>query len=160
MTHALVLLFALLIGVVAGLRALTAPAVLAWTAMLGWLVLDGTWLEWLGHPETVTVLTIFAVGELVMDQLPGVRSRTASLPFLGRLIAGGFAGAVVGTAWGYPIGGLGAGLIGAVLGTIGGYQVRTRLTTASGGRDWPFAVLEDLVAVAGGVAVAALVAGL
>ena len=34
MTHALVLLLALLIGVVAGLRAFTAPAVLAWAAML------------------------------------------------------------------------------------------------------------------------------
>lgn len=157
MTHALVLLLALLIGVVAGLRAMTAPTVLAWAAMLGWFVLDGTWVEWLAHPVTVTVLTIFAVGELVMDQLPGVPSRTASLPFVGRLIAGGFAGAVIGTAWGYPIGGLGAGLVGAVLGTVGGYQLRTGLTAAAGGRDRPVALLEDLIAVGGGVAVAALV---
>ena len=34
MTHFLVLLLALLIGVVAGLRALTPPAVVAWAAML------------------------------------------------------------------------------------------------------------------------------
>ena len=34
MTHALVLLLALLIGVVAGLRAFTAPAVVAWAALL------------------------------------------------------------------------------------------------------------------------------
>ena len=51
MTHFLVLLLALLIGVVAGLRALTAPAVVAWAAMLDWINLDGTWAEWLGHPD-------------------------------------------------------------------------------------------------------------
>jgi uncharacterized membrane protein len=36
MTYFLVLLYALLIGVVAGLRALTAPAVVAWAGVLGW----------------------------------------------------------------------------------------------------------------------------
>ena len=34
MTHVLVLLLALLIGVIAGLRAMTAPAVVAWGAFL------------------------------------------------------------------------------------------------------------------------------
>ena len=43
MTHALVLLLALLIGVVAGLRTFTAPAVLAWAAFLQWINLSGTW---------------------------------------------------------------------------------------------------------------------
>ncbi len=42
MTHVLVLLLALLIGVVAGLRSLTAPAVVAWAAFLGWIDLHGT----------------------------------------------------------------------------------------------------------------------
>lgn len=43
MTHFLVLLLALLIGVVAGLRAFTAPAAVAWAAALSWINLDGTW---------------------------------------------------------------------------------------------------------------------
>ena len=51
MTYFLVLLFALLIGVVAGLRALTAPAVVAWAAMLGWINLDGTWAQWVGTSD-------------------------------------------------------------------------------------------------------------
>ncbi len=42
MTHVLVLLLALLIGVVAGLRSLTAPAVVSWAAFLGWINLHGT----------------------------------------------------------------------------------------------------------------------
>ena len=53
MTHALVLLLALLIGVIAGLRAFTAPAVMAWAAFLHWINLSGTWASWVGHWATV-----------------------------------------------------------------------------------------------------------
>ena len=75
MTYVLVLLLALLIGVVAGLRALTAPAVVAWA---GGARLDrpGRHVGAVGgHPITVTVLTILALGELVTDQLPKTPSR-------------------------------------------------------------------------------------
>ncbi|WP_193047426.1 DUF4126 family protein [Mycolicibacterium baixiangningiae] len=154
MTHALVLLLALLIGVVAGLRAFTAPAAVAWAAMLNWIVLDGTWAQWVAHPVTVGVLTVLAVGELVTDQLPKTPSRKTPMQFIARLISGGFAGAVIGTAWGYTFGGLGAGVIGAVLGTLGGYEARKRLVAANGGRDLPIALLEDGVAVAGGIIIA------
>jgi uncharacterized membrane protein len=156
MTHVLVLLLALLIGVVAGLRAFTAPAVVAWAALLDWINLDGTWVQWLGHPLTVTVLTILAVGELITDQLPKTPSRKTAIQFIARLITGGFAGAALGTAWGYTVGGLGAAVIGAVLGTLGGYEARRRLVAATGGRDLPIALIEDAVAVLGGFAGAAL----
>jgi uncharacterized membrane protein len=155
-THAVVLLLALLIGVVAGLRALTPPAVVAWAAFLHWINLDGTWVQWLGHPITVTVLTILLVIELVTDQLPSTPSRKTPMQFVARLITGGFAGAVIGTAWGYTIGGLGAGVVGAVLGTLGGYEARKRLVAATGGRDLPIALVEDAIAVLSGFAIAAL----
>ena len=157
--HMLVLLLALLIGAVAGLRALTAPAVVAWAAMLHWINLDGTWVQWLGHPITVAVLTVLALGELVTDQLPKTPSRLVPVQFITRLITGGFAGAALATAWGYPLGGLGAGLIGAVLGTLGGYQLRRKLSDREG-LDLPVALTEDVVAVLGGFAIAALTATL
>lgn len=156
MTHALVLLLALLIGVVAGLRAFTAPAVLAWAAMLNWINLSGTWASWMGHWATVAVLTVLAVAELVSDKMPTLPSRKSAPQFLVRLASGAFSGAVLGTAWGYRWGSLGAGLIGAVLGTLGGYAVRGRLVAANGGRDRPVALGEDLVAAAAGIAVAFL----
>lgn len=156
MTHALVLLLALLIGVVAGLRAFTAPAVVAWAALLHWINLDGTWASWVAHPVTVGILTVIAVAELVSDKMPALPSRKTAPQFLVRLAAGAFAGAVLGTAWGYRWGSLGAGLIGAVIGTIGGYEARTRLVAANGGRDRPVAVAEDVVAAVGGIAVAFL----
>ena len=49
---------------------------------------------------------------------------------------------------------LGAGVIGAVLGTLGGYQARRRLVAAVGGKDLPIALLEDVVAIGGGFAIA------
>ena len=154
MTHALVLSLALLIGVVAGLRAFTAPAVLAWAAFLNWINLSGTWASWMGHWITVAILTVVAVAELVSDKMPTLPSRKSAPQFLVRLASGAFSGAVLGTAWGYRWGSLGAGLIGAVIGTILGYEIRTRLVAANGGRDRPIAVAEDVVAAAAGVAIA------
>ena len=160
MTHALVLLMALLIGVVAGLRSLTAPAVVAWAAFLGWINMHNTWASWVGNIITVIVLTVLAVAELVADKLPKTPARTAPPSFIGRIILGAFAGAVIGTAWGYRWGGLGAGVIGAVLGTLGGYHTRKRLVAARSGQDLPIALLEDAVAILGGFAILAVTAGL
>lgn len=160
MTHLVVLLLALLIGVIAGLRSVTAPAVVAWAGLLHWINLTGTWVSWLDHPLTVTVLTVLAALELVADKLPAMPGRIAAGSLVTRIILGAFAGAVIGTAWGYTWGGLGAGAIGAVLGTQGGYAVRTRLAAARDGHDLPIALLEDMIAVLGGFAVSAMTATL
>jgi uncharacterized membrane protein len=157
MTHALVLVLALLIGVIAGLRAMTAPAVVAWGALLGWIDVDGRWSEWVAHPITVTVLTIFLLVELVTDQLPKTPSRKTAPQFITRLLMGAFAGAVIGSAFFHTFSAAGAGMIGAVLGTLGGAEARKRLVDASGGRDRPGALIEDVVAVGGGFLVAFLV---
>ena len=44
----MILLAALVIGIVSGLRAMTAPAAVSWAAKLGWLPLQGTSLAFLG----------------------------------------------------------------------------------------------------------------
>ena len=155
MTHALVLLLALLIGVVAGLRSLTAPAVVAWAAFIGWIDLHGTWASWMANIITVIVFTVLAAGELVNDKLPKTPARTAPPIFAARIITGGFAGAVLGAWPHWTFTALGAGVIGAVLGTLGGYQARKRLAAASG-RDLPIALLEDAVAILGGFAILAV----
>lgn len=155
-THVVVLLLALLIGVVAGLRALTAPAVIAWAGLLQWINLDNTWASWVAHPITVGLLTVLALIELVTDQLPKTPSRKTTMQFATRLVTGGFAGAVLGTAWGYTWGSLGAGVIGAVIGTMCGSEFRTRLVAATGGRDLPIALTEDVIAVGGGFLIAYL----
>jgi uncharacterized membrane protein len=157
MTQVLVILLALLIGVIAGLRALTAPAIVAWGAFLGWIDVDGKWSEWIAHPITLTVLTIFLLIELVTDQLPKTPSRKTAPQFITRLIMGGFAGAVIGSAFFHTFSALGAGIIGAVLGTLAGAAARPRLADYRNGQDRPGAILEDIVAVGGGFVVAFLV---
>ncbi|WP_445159969.1 DUF4126 domain-containing protein [Mycobacterium sp. Dal123C01] len=156
MTHVLILLLALLIGVVAGSRSLTAPAVVAWGAYLGWIDLHGTWASWMANIITVVVFSVLAVGELVSDKLPKTPPRTAPPAFGARLVMGGLAGAVLGAWPHWTFTALGAGVVGAVLGTLGFYQARKRLVAATGGRDLPIALLEDAVAILGGFAIVAV----
>ena len=78
MAPTLVLLLAFLIGVVCGLRSLTAPAVVAWAAHRGWIHLNHPSLHFLGSTAAVVVFSLFAVVELVADQLPSAPSRTDS----------------------------------------------------------------------------------
>ena len=139
-------LLALLIGVVAGLRAMTAPAAVAWGAYLGWLPLSGTWAGFMGHWIALAIFTVLALVELIGDQLPSTPSRKVPVQFGTRLVSGAFAGAVIGTAGGALIAGLVAGAIGAVIGTYGGAEVRARLAGAFG-RDLPAALIEDAVAI-------------
>ena len=160
MTHALVLLLALLIGVIAGLRSLTAPAVVAWAAFLGWINLNATWASWMANIIAVIAFTVLAVGEVITDKLPKTPARTAVPSFTARIIMGGFSGAVIGAAWHWTFTALGAGVIGAVLGTLGGYHARKGLVAAVRGRDLPIALLEDAIAILGGFAILAATANL
>lgn len=141
--------FALLIGVIAGLRAMTAPAAVSWAAALGWLSLDGTPLAFLGLKYTPWIFTALAVVELISDQLPKTPSRKVPVQFGARVLMGGLCGAAIGASQGQLVGGLIAGAVGAVIGTLGGYEARSRLVRAIGGRDFPIALLEDAVAIGG-----------
>lgn len=139
-------LLALLIGLVAGLRAMTAPAAVAWGAWLGWLPVAGTWASFMGHWITLAIFTLLALVELVTDQLPSTPSRKVPQQFGARIVMGALAGAVIGTVGGAAIGGLAAGIIGAILGTLGGAAARASLAK-SFGRDLPAGLIEDAVAI-------------
>jgi uncharacterized membrane protein len=149
-----VLILAFLIGVVAGLRALTPLAVVSWAARLGRVPLQGTWLAFLGFAVTPYIFTVLAIAELVADKLPQTPSRKAAMPFVVRIVSGALCGAALGTASQSMIGGLVAGALGAVAGTIGGYEFRARLVKAIGGRDLPIALLEDAIAIIAAVVIA------
>jgi uncharacterized membrane protein len=139
---------AFLIGVAAGLRAMTAPAAVCWAARLGWLKLQGTPLAFLGHAVTPWIFTIAAIGELINDKLPKTPSRKVPPQFIARIVMGALCGAAIGATAGALAGGLIVGAIGAVAGTLGGSELRGRLVRASGGKDLPIALLEDAIAIA------------
>lgn len=152
-----ILVLALLIGVVAGLRAMTAPAAVAWAASLGWLPLGDSWLAFMGYRYTPWVFTVLALIELVTDQLPSTPSRKVPQQFGARIVSGALCGATIGVAGGSLIGGLIAGVVGAVIGTLGGAEARGRLARAFG-RDLPAALVEDVVAIVGAYLIVAAAA--
>jgi uncharacterized membrane protein len=141
-------LLALLIGIVAGMRAMTAPAAVSLAARLGRLDLSGTWLAFLGYTWTPWVLTLFALGELVTDKLPKTPSRTVPVQFGTRILMGAVCGAAIVAGGGSMLVGASVGVAGAVIGTLGGRALRARLAAAFGS-DRPAAFLEDAIAIAG-----------
>jgi uncharacterized membrane protein len=144
----MVIALSLLMGVIAGLRAMTAPAAVSWAAHLGWLPLAGTPLAFLGHVAAPYILTVLAIGELITDQLPKTPSRKVPVQFGTRILTGGLAGAALGAPGGMWVAGLVAGAAGAVIGTLGGATGRARMAEAFG-RDLPAALVEDAIAIIG-----------
>ena len=140
-----VFVLALGIGIVAGLRSLTAPAVVAWAAHLNWLNLSGSPLAFMGSTAAVAVFSLLAVGELVADKLP-IGKRTAPAPLIARIITGGLCGACLCASAGQSlvIGAL-LGGFGGVIGAFLGYGIRRRLDLYV--KDIVIAVCEDLVTV-------------
>ncbi|WP_454855910.1 DUF4126 family protein [Rhizobium binxianense] len=150
------LLLAFLIGIIAGLRAMTAPAAIAWGAALGWFDVSQTPLAFMGYRWTPWIFTLLAIIELITDQLPTTPSRKVPVQFAARIVTGALAGAVIGAANSLLSGGLIAGVIGAVVGTYGGAALRGKLA-ASFGQDRPAALIEDAVAIIGAFLIAAAV---
>src|SRR5215510_3481325 len=107
------LLLAFLIGFLAGLRSLTAPAATGWAVHLGCMKLRGQ-LALIGSIPAVAIFTLLAVVEMVADKLPNTPSRTAPPGLIARIVMGGLTGACIAVA-----GGEGA-LLGALFGIIGG----------------------------------------
>jgi len=140
-------LFALLIGVVAGLRAMTPLAAISLAAWLGWIDLSASPLSFVGHIITLVALALLAIAELVTDQLPNTPSRKVPMQFGTRIVVGALAGGLLTGDW--IIGGI-LGAIGAVIGTLAGAGLRSRLAKVFG-RDLPAALLEDAVAVLGAI---------
>jgi uncharacterized membrane protein len=152
----MIFLLALLIGIVAGLRAFTAPATASWAGWLGWLPLGGTWLGFLGSIWTAVILTALALVELVTDQLPATPSRKVPVMFGGRIVMGALAGTALGYKGGSFVIGAIAGAVGAVIGTLAGHEGRARLAAAFNS-DRSVALIEDAVAIIGALMIVLLV---
>src|SRR5271157_1544431 len=146
------LFLAFLIGVVSGLRSLTAPACVAWAAHLDWINLHNSPLSFMGSTVAVVIFTALAIAELVADKLPSTPSRTAPVGLTARIILGGLSGACLAVAGAQSMA-LGAvvGVAGGLAGTFAGYRARTGLVKALKVPDLVIALLEDVVAIGGGL---------
>jgi uncharacterized membrane protein len=145
-------LCAILIGLVCGLRALTGPAVVCWGAHFGWLSLAGSPLGFLANPIALVVFTVLALAELVSDKLAKTPARTMLVPFLARIILGCLSGAALAVAGDVSLGvGVVLGVVGAILGTFAGYAYRHATSGSGKVPDLPVALLEDFIAIGGGL---------
>lgn len=154
MGSSLILALAFAIGVIAGLRTFTAPAVVCWAAHLGWINLHGSHLAFLGSTVTVVIVTLLAIFELVNDKLPATPNRTTPGPLGARIVMGALCGAAlaIGGGQGVPLGAI-AGTVGSVVGAFGGYQARHQIVTLLKVKDFGVALVEDLVAICGALLV-------
>lgn len=137
-------LLALIIGVTAGLRAVTPVAAISWGAHLGWLDLSATPFAFAGNIITVIIVTALALGELITDQLPATPSRKVPMQFGARIVMGALTGGLL-LPGSWIIGAI-LGAVGAVIGTLVGAEVRSRMAR-SFGRDLPAALIENAVAI-------------
>jgi len=139
-------LLCVIIGIAAGLRAVTPLAAISIGAWLGWIDLSATWAGFLGNIIAVIILVVVAGLELVGDQLPKTPSRKEPGPFIARVVSGALAGMLLGLPSGDWIVGLVLGAVGGVIGTLGGYEAR-RWLAGQLKRDLPAALIEDAVAI-------------
>ncbi len=142
-------LLALAIGAVAGLRALTPPAVVCWAASWNWILILDSRLSFVDSTITALIFTSLAIGELIADKMPWIGPRTRPGPLVDRMIMGGLSGAVLCQAgaesmW---IGAL-LGAIGAVAGAYTGFIVRRGLVLKVKLADGAVALAEDAIAIA------------
>src|SRR5438105_4951187 len=91
------------IGVVAGLRSMTAPAIVAWAAHLGWINLSGSHLAFIGSAWAVGIFTLGALVEFIADQRPTTPARTTAVPLAARIVIGSLTGACLCIAGGAPL---------------------------------------------------------
>ena len=145
------------IGVVAGLRAFAAPAVLTWAAKRRWIRLGNSPFATIISAKASKRITHLAVSELIADKLPFTPSRLKAGPLASRVVSGAVCGATIYGAVEQPlIEGAVLGGVGAIAGAFAGYYGRKRFS-----RGWPdlrVAVLEDVLAIGGAVLLTALAA--
>jgi uncharacterized membrane protein len=135
------------IGILAGIRSMTAPAVLTRVANdCG--AAPASAFGFFGSPHAKTALQVMAVGEMVADKLPFIPNRTALPSLTVRILTGAVCGATICSAFGRAksVGAI-AGALGAVGGTFGAFHLRRALTKNVGIPDTAVALVEDTAAV-------------
>ena len=141
------ILAVIIIGLSAGLRTFTAPAVVAWSAYLGWINLDHTPFVFMASPISIAIFSFLAFGEYVWDVLPSTPSRTQAPGLIGRILTGAFSAACLLAATNNNLLLCILGSFAAICAAFAGYQMRVRLVRALGVKDAFIAIPEDLVAV-------------
>lgn len=153
MTDAQVYTGAAIMGAVAGMRSLSAPAIVSQLAPSDSLV-PNAWTGLLKHRAAGRTLMWLAAGELIADKLPFIPKRTQTASLILRAISGALSGAAVCSARKRSaLGGAVIGMAAAVGATFGAYELRRRAGKRFHIPDWPVAIVEDAIAAGSGALV-------
>ncbi len=114
MTDAQVYAGAAAMGAVAGMRSISAPAMISQAAKTGRIAIGHSKLDFLQSPKTAYAMTALAIGEAIADKFPVMPNRTRTTSLLGRGLMGSLSGAALSSSkkrsalWGGLAGALGA----------------------------------------------------
>lgn len=152
---------AILIGVVAGMRSMMAPAIFALTMARRPALAPATApIQWFALRPIAIILGVATLGELIADKLPWTPNRTAVGPFAVRVASGAFTGAaLVQIGRINPWIGAVCGAVGAIAGTFGAFYARRSAGRITEIRDPFVGVLEDVIAIALAVTVVSSLVG-
>ena len=142
------------LGIVAGMRSMTAPAVVAYLSGSRCSGADREDFGLLGWPALGKTVMVLAGLEAIADKLPFMPSRTKPIPLAGRLLIGAFCGATICSAMKRSkIVGAVAGTFGALGSTFAVHQIRSEISQQLGVPDAAVALIEDATALWTGKAV-------
>lgn len=140
------------LGVVAGMRSMSAPAIAShYLTKDPSAALENTHLAFLQSPQVAEVLKWLAAGEMVGDKVPGVPDRITTPSLFARGLFGALVGAALFKA------NQGNRFAGALLGSAaavayGSFYLRKELKHRSGIADPILGVLEDVLVLKSGAA--------
>lgn len=152
------LLASLGLGVVAGMRSMTAPALLSYSASQdNRPPLRNTPFELLQDPRASAALYAAALGEMVVDKLPMTPSRTLLPSVIFRALSGALVGASCAPTEQERVRGGVLGALGALGATYGMYHLRKELSETSCVPNTALGLGEDAIAVGSGLALLNLI---
>lgn len=140
---------AALIGAVAGIRSMTAPAAVSRRLSAGHVTPDvDSALAFMGKKGVAHALAIAAAGELAADKVPFVPNRTDAAPLIFRAVSGAVCGATVADADDEsPFAGAIIGSLAAVLSAYLFFNLRREITRRTAIPDTCVALVEDALAL-------------
>jgi uncharacterized membrane protein len=136
------------LGAVAGIRSMSAPALLSRAASRGGVPgIEDTPFAFLASPRATRILTLLAVGEAVGDKFPGAPDRISAPGLAGRMVSGAVVGAALfAAAQRRGVVGATLGLLSAVAASYPSYYLRVKTEERLGAPNWALGLVEDALA--------------
>jgi uncharacterized membrane protein len=141
------------LGAVAGVRSMSAPALLSRAASRGSIKgIEGTPFAFLASPRAARFLTVLAIGEALADKLPFSPDRISPPGLVGRMASGGLVGAALfAAAQRHAAVGAGLGLLASATASYPSYYLRVKTQERFRLPNWVVGLVEDALAEGAGL---------